>query len=384
MKAVATALVLIAGAAVVLWYGNTLNSWVLGGLIGGLAALLLSIPISLTLFSYLSRRHDEQLQADEQEEISMAQEEYEYASSQMPSRVGKRAYQVESYILTDEASEEAWQEEYARRAQRSLPAPTSQRRALANQGQEGRASERLPVPRGAYLPVPRPQQAKPRGKETAVLRATTRKMNYPGFPGYEPGSTLSQHRSEALRAARLEAAQQREDDVEVFPTNNPKRGLSVRPDQTLTDQGRHGTSQRPSRQLPQQTANQQRSRRVVDASPSQQGAPRPLPAEGESTASPRRSDPQTDYLRNHLPQTAPLRRSAQTGQTAHHRQGGERSVDSATTTGNLNKPLVRRAPYLYADDPLRQQLAQQIADTPAVRRSSRHEPILNDDDNDLL
>ena len=47
MKAVAVALVLIAGAAVVLWYGNTLNSWVLGGLIGGLAALLLSIPISL-------------------------------------------------------------------------------------------------------------------------------------------------------------------------------------------------------------------------------------------------------------------------------------------------------------------------------------------------
>src|SRR5436309_2581410 len=54
MKAVATALVLIAGAAVVLWYGNTLNSWVLGGLIGGLAALLLSIPISLMVSSSFS------------------------------------------------------------------------------------------------------------------------------------------------------------------------------------------------------------------------------------------------------------------------------------------------------------------------------------------
>jgi len=64
MRAAAVALVLIVGAAVVLWYGNTLNSWVLGGLIGGLAALLLSIPISLTLFSYLSRRHEEQLQAE--------------------------------------------------------------------------------------------------------------------------------------------------------------------------------------------------------------------------------------------------------------------------------------------------------------------------------
>src|SRR5690242_504616 len=67
-KAVATALVLIAGAAVVLWYGNTLNSWVLGGLIGGFAALLLSIPISLTLFTYLSHRHEERLQAEKEAE----------------------------------------------------------------------------------------------------------------------------------------------------------------------------------------------------------------------------------------------------------------------------------------------------------------------------
>jgi hypothetical protein len=73
MRAAAVALVLIVGAAVVLWYGNTLNSWVLGGLIGGLAALLLSIPISLVLFSYFSRRHDEQLRAEVQEEMSLAQ-----------------------------------------------------------------------------------------------------------------------------------------------------------------------------------------------------------------------------------------------------------------------------------------------------------------------
>src|SRR5579859_2526994 len=73
MRAAAVALVLIIGAAVVLWYGNTLNSWVLGGLIGGLAALLLSIPISLVLFSFFSRRHDEQLRAEVQGEMSLAQ-----------------------------------------------------------------------------------------------------------------------------------------------------------------------------------------------------------------------------------------------------------------------------------------------------------------------
>src|ERR1700730_15842694 len=95
MKAVAAALVLIAGAAVVLWYGNTLNSWVLGGLIGGLAALLLSIPISLTLFSYLSRRHEEQLQAEEQEETAIVQDEaYDYI--QAPAEV----YETDAYLLT--------------------------------------------------------------------------------------------------------------------------------------------------------------------------------------------------------------------------------------------------------------------------------------------
>src|SRR5215472_2258635 len=58
-KVVPLALVLIAGAAVILWFGSQLNSWVLGGLIGGLASLLLSIPISLALFSYFARQHDE-------------------------------------------------------------------------------------------------------------------------------------------------------------------------------------------------------------------------------------------------------------------------------------------------------------------------------------
>src|SRR5436305_14531672 len=80
MRVAAVALVVIVGAAVVLWFGNTLNSWVLGGLIGGLAALLISIPISLTLFSYLSHRHEEQLrleaEAEAEEEMYLAQESY--------------------------------------------------------------------------------------------------------------------------------------------------------------------------------------------------------------------------------------------------------------------------------------------------------------------
>ena len=88
MKVVAAALVLVVGAAVVLWFGNTLNSWVLGGLIGGLAAILLSIPISLVLFSYLSRRRDEQLRADLREDEYPEVYEYEDA----PVRVVHRTY----------------------------------------------------------------------------------------------------------------------------------------------------------------------------------------------------------------------------------------------------------------------------------------------------
>src|SRR6266852_2031345 len=97
MRAAAVAFVLIVGAAVVLWFGNTLNSLVLGGLIGGLAALLLSIPISLMLFSYLSHRHDEQLRAEAQEEMALAQlGTYAYPET------STEVYEAGGYMLPEE------------------------------------------------------------------------------------------------------------------------------------------------------------------------------------------------------------------------------------------------------------------------------------------
>src|SRR5947209_14975368 len=164
MKAVTTALVLIVGAAVVLWYGNTLNSWVLGGLIGGLAALLLSIPISLTLFSYLSRRHDERLQADAdayvQEEMSFAQV-VEYSNyTHAPAR---EVYEVAEYRSVEEEDpfwDEQGQAENLRRIpnERQLPAPrnprqTPNRLPLAPQRgnyspEERRQPKALPAPTG--------------------------------------------------------------------------------------------------------------------------------------------------------------------------------------------------------------------------------------------
>src|SRR5579863_1538621 len=138
MKAVATALVLIAGAAVVLWYGNTLNSWVLGGLIGGLAALLLSIPISLTLFSYLSRRHEEQLRAEEQENLATIQEQEAYASMQAHAEV----YEADALLLTPHGERAAREQ---RTPNRNLPAPSVPRLPAARQNQP-----QLPMPRQQY------------------------------------------------------------------------------------------------------------------------------------------------------------------------------------------------------------------------------------------
>lgn len=95
MRAAAVALVLIIGAVVLLIFANTLNSWVLGGLIGGLAALLISIPISLFLFTILARRHDEELRALQEqleEEMAAGVEGREYAE----------VYETNAYVLSNE------------------------------------------------------------------------------------------------------------------------------------------------------------------------------------------------------------------------------------------------------------------------------------------
>ncbi len=369
MKAVAAALVLIAGAAVVLWYGNTLNSWVLGGLIGGLAALLLSIPISLMVFSYLSKRHDERLQAEEQDEQGFIEDDYAYA--RVPARVMRKPREVEGYVITDETPPAVWRDEntYAQRVPRALPAP-----------QRTRNSERLPaVQQGTSVPAQRVSQDKTRGKETTVLHATTKKIG--GTPNFEPSSSISYHRSEALRLARLEAAQQQQDDdVEVLPTRNPQKGMIVRPTQSLAKQNNQETSIVPprpaSRQQPQPPARSTRqTRRVVDATGPQDGR-RTL---SESNDEPiRRLEPSTDSIEGSYPQTGPLRRGSQGGRSRDTTQEHEQRSGADSTHGSVNKPLVRRAPYMYDDDPLRQELAQHL-EAPTVRRSSRFD---EDDEND--
>jgi hypothetical protein len=53
-------------------------------------------------------------------------------------------------------------------------------------------------------------------------------------------------------------------------------------------------------------------------------------------------------------------------------QVGERPRNPDAITGSLKNPLVRRPPYMYEDDPLRQELSQ-FVERPIVRRSSLKE-----------
>lgn len=379
MKAVATALVLIAGAAVVLWFGNTLNSWVLGGLIGGLAALLISIPISLALFSYLSRRHDERMHVESEEEMYLAQVD-EYRRPVM--RNAQDVYAANDYMLTDEPFDEPFPEQQAQYPRQPLV------RALPpakNVSAEGQRANRLPATRRSANLAKVPEQGymlstAPISEKAPIPRRTTRHMNYPGFNTYQPNqanSTRGQLQADALRKARLEATQQY-DDFDVSPTNVSRRmRQSSRLSRNLDDDNDADNLEgyehlRATRQQKARRASQPPSRigHIIDSVPSQSGSQRVLPAEGGTGA--RKQEPRTDQLFAGNPRTEPIHR---TGQIA--RQSTQNQPEQ---TEPVRHALQRRAPYMYEDDPLRQQFAQQINSTPAVRRSSRSQQLEQEDE----
>ena len=372
MRAAAVALVLIVGAAIVLWYGNTLNSWVLGGLIGGLAAILLSIPISLTLFSYLARRHEEQLQAEEQEESLYAQEEDQYPAFQAPAEV----YESDAYLLPQIIERDP------RTTGRNLPAMPAARQnqhLLSTEIQQRRHQARdYPA---EPLRQNRPPTAAPReGMQQSPVRrsAAAKSARYPGFPGYQGSSQRGYHQTMALRAARLEAMQNSADDVSFEANGTSKRLPAVRSNQSVakvSQTSRHVQAQ-------QRTANHYRPKPTVEGSSVPPGANRALPRAGESshsrpsgTINKHSLEPQTDQIGTHYPHTTGhLRRPPQTGQTSATRnpQVESQPRNPDLITGSLKNPMVRRAPYMYEDDPLREELAQQIDPRGIQRRSSRY------------
>ena len=393
MRAAAVALVLIVGAAVVLWFGNMLNSWVLGGLMGGLAALLLGIPISLILFSFLSRRHDEWLRVaeQEQEEISLAQShDYGYEDEDIEAEEIPTVYEAEVYELPPRPQHEGYEDGGSRHmwVGRNLPAAMYPRLPSAGQSQASASPgptqyQRRPMdssklrqqPKG--LPAPTAASGGKGASSQSQRLSPDRRMYYPGSPEYQGNVSRSSHQSAALRAARREAAKrQDEEDVRVLPTTtyNLKRLPTTRPIANSEGQTARPSERRTSRQLRTQTRDQYQGRprrTVVDATSAQAGSPATGPLSGRQVGG-----TQTEPLKRdgRYPRTGRSHQKpqVQTGQVARNPQLDGEYFDPEVSTGSLKNPLVRRAPYMYEDDPLREELTQQL-DPPIVRRSSRYE-----------
>lgn len=371
MRAAAVALVLIIGAVVLLIFANTLNSWVLGGLIGGLAALLISIPISLFLFTILARRHDEELWAL-QEELE------EIAAASIEGRQYAEVYETDAHVLSDE--ENFYNDPRDRRLSgaRSLPAAGQSRASESAYGSYNQRPGNYPP--GSKRPSQALPQARGKGIPTQQLAPDHHLQKH---SVHEVNAKRSKYQTAALRAAQREAALESNDDIEVVPTHStaPYKHVSpARSSQPLFEQSTQFKQVRPTHQLPpeQQAVNPNSPRRVGDAASDQKGrAHRNVPSGGvyfpgraPRTDSLRSHEPQTDRLRERYPETEPVYLRSQTGQLIRNPQLGEQLRDPDIITGSLNNPLVRRAPYMYEDDPLREELAQQI-NGPIMRRSSR-------------
>jgi hypothetical protein len=405
MRAAAVALVLIVGAAVVLWYGNTLNSWVLGGLIGGLAALLISIPISLLLFSYLARRHDERAIAEaEEEEMSLAA----WESYSLPEPAVE-VFEAHAYALPAlepapllsaggrgrrQEVEAGWGEEpvdYRALRGRNLPAP-SPSSSSSPRSLRPVSYPRLPAARqspsqaleGQHYQQPKavpPTHVK--GQAVAAQRPHARSgqpVRYPGFPGYRADAQRS-----ALRAARHEASHQNgAGDGQFGPSSTLKPLPPSRPEQRIVAQQPVQPRVPRAARSPQslQAPQQYRPRHTVEGS-----SARALARSGEGSTGqlqvpqgryPRARETQTDKIGGFPPMTDPLRHQT-TEQLARNPQLDGRRRNPDSISGSLKNPIVRRAPYMYEDDPLRQEMAQHV-EIPLVRRSSRYEDYGEEED----
>ncbi|HEV7237280.1 MAG TPA: hypothetical protein VGN15_13925, partial [Ktedonobacteraceae bacterium] len=236
MRVAALALVLIIASAVVLIFANTLNSWVLGGLIGGLAALLISIPISLIIFATLARRQDERLYANmllqQEDELAYYEEddrrEYEEGNDYDEYDEYGRVYEAEAYYLPDD--EDVYELPRGRRQPeiRSLPAAgqsyassstraTARQRALDNAQNVSTTQNSRKITREFALDrersreAPATQQNRQTGHQrTARTPSTTRSLR-------------SQQQAAARRVAQQEAAQgtHRSEQASTGPVRRP-------------------------------------------------------------------------------------------------------------------------------------------------------------------
>lgn len=368
MRAAAVAIVCILGAAVILVFANSLNSWVLGGLIGGLAALLISIPISVMLFSTLSRRHDLKLQTLHQELGQMG-----YVD--LDDNGYEEVYETDAFVLSDE-------EYYHQVVNRKMPnahalPEAGQSQANAQREFNQRTARPTQNLRQASQAL---QQGRGIGSPTRDLSSDQRKARR---SAYEVNALRSRFQTTALRAARREA--QEFEEVEVIPTHTPTKRVSPgRTSQPLREQSRSRQARAYPTSPQQQGAPQNGSRRAYASTSGQLNSMRRTVSDVEQYSA--NKAPQTDSLhmdnlqsgslpiRSYFPETDALRAHPQSGQLEQSQR------NPGMMTGSLKTPLVRRAPYLYEDDPLRHELAQQIDGEPIVRRSSRYLQFENEDE----
>jgi hypothetical protein len=298
------------------------------------------------------------------------------------------------------SAEEEWSEEdnyYRLPKARNLPVPAPYPRLPAARQNQSPTSENFALrQRSTEYPLA-PERSERMPKDTRGLRgngtpttnsraAAGRQVQYPGFPGYKVSSQRRLHQTAALRAARQEVAQQQQlySDTEFLPSSPSRKPPAVRTEYNLVQQPSRPNTPRRSRPLQEQAQapNQYRPRRTVDGSSVPPGNGRALPRAGGTVANQtteglhwRMRNIQTDQLASRNPQTGSIRQHsalAQTGQMARNPHVDAQRRNPDVISGSLKNPLVRRAPYMYEDDPLRQELAQQI-ERPSIRRSSRYE-----------
>jgi hypothetical protein len=357
MRVAAVTLVLIVGAAMVLIFANTLNSWVLGGLLGGLAALLLSIPISLALFTLLARRHNaflHPMSRSFEDEPEFAEDLYDehliyeaepaYYAENLPVEPRAR------YLLEE----------------RRLPASGYLRLPAAEQSLNAYEDDQA----SAVRHEPRNYPRQPRAASRTQINAQTSQYPVRSETHHQYSThALSQHQSEALRAARQEAQQQhysgllsrhtQESRTQALQRARASRQLRAR---RPLDERDTWVSQSEDEQSAWYEEEEDFSAERYQHEPRSTNYPRqPRSKHGHTTETWQPLYEDTEEL-----EEPPVRRSRHT--TEH-------------MSGNMRNPLVRRAPYLYDDDPLQAEFAQQLEnDPPTRRRSSRYQRHERDDE----
>lgn len=386
MRVAAVAFVLIVGAAVVLAFANTLNSWVLGGLLGGLAAILLCIPISLAIFALLTRRHEARQRATAQ--ATQVEDDVDFVDGVYEDE----AYRDGGYGEEDETRIALAREEAFFDAQEAYP-PTKRRATVSGY---------LPLPpaeaeldpyddfeQERYEPRNYPRQP----RHSARALPSTEHPLPPAAPG--TGSTrrpatrsLSQHQSAALRKARQEAQQ-------LARQRRASDSLTRR-----SQSGRTSASQRPRSSHSQRFQDADESYRSLPEYDTPRTRHQPGRSAWHEEEEDLRGTSSTEELREHYPRRPAYPRYPRPSRNTRARTTGpwtdglededeledEQSArrprrDPERLSGSLRNPLVRRAPYLYEDDPLHEEFARQLDnDHPIARRSSRHEQYREDEE----